>query len=56
MSVSLRIIGIKERQNIEYEKALSQALEETFANLENIKPMTAEDACDRLRKISYQAF
>lgn len=44
-----------EREDIAYEKALSEALEETFAGLETSETMTAEDACERIRAISYQA-
>ena len=39
-----------------YQKALSEALEESFTELGNIEAMTAEDACDRIRAISYRAF
>ena len=44
-----------EREDIAYEKALSEALEETFAGWETSEAMTAEEACERIRAISYQA-
>jgi hypothetical protein len=44
-----------EREDIAYEEALSEALEETFAGLETSEAMTAEEACERIRAISYQA-
>ncbi|MEG4109872.1 hypothetical protein [Microcoleus sp. S13_C5] len=44
-----------EREDIAYEKALSEALEETFGGLETSEAMTAEEACERIRAISYQA-
>ena len=44
-----------EREDIAYEKALSEALEETFAGLGTSEAMTAEEACERIRAISYQA-
>ena len=44
-----------EREDIAYEKALSEALEETFAGLETSEAMTAEEACERIRAISNQA-
>ncbi len=44
-----------ERENIDYEKALSEALEETFAEWETSEAMTAEEACKRIRVISDQA-
>ncbi|MGB7891869.1 MAG: hypothetical protein WCF82_08210 [Microcoleus sp.] len=43
------------RENSAYEQALSEALEETFAEWETSKAMTAEEACKRIRVISYQA-
>ncbi|MEG5000010.1 hypothetical protein [Microcoleus sp. B4-D4] len=43
------------RENIAYEQALSEALEETFAEWETSEAMTAEEACKRLRVISDQA-
>ncbi|MEG4987126.1 hypothetical protein QUB08_15350 [Microcoleus sp. BR0-C5] len=43
------------RENIAYEQALSEALEETFAEWETSEAMTAEEACKRLRVISAQA-
>ncbi|MEG5038745.1 MULTISPECIES: hypothetical protein [unclassified Microcoleus] len=43
------------RENIAYEQALSEALEETFAEWETTEAMTAAEACKRLRVISYQA-
>lgn len=44
-----------EREDIAYQKALSEALEETFAGLETSEAMTAEEACERIRTISNQA-
>ena len=44
-----------ELENIAYEQALSEALEETFAEWETIEAMTAEEACEHIRAISYQA-
>jgi len=44
-----------EREDIAYQKALSEALEETLAGLETSEAMTAEEACERIRAISYQA-
>lgn len=44
-----------EREDIAYEQALSEALEETFSEWETIEAMTAEEACERIRAISYQA-
>lgn len=44
-----------ERENEDYQAALSDALAETFANLENTKLMTAEEACEWIQKISDQA-
>lgn len=44
-----------EREDMAYEKALSEALEEAFAGLETSEAMTAEEACERIRAISYQA-
>jgi hypothetical protein len=44
-----------EREDIAYEKALSEALEETFAGWETSEAMTAQEACERIRAISYQA-
>ena len=49
------ILSGVEREDIAYEKALSEALEETFAEWETSEAMTAEEACERLRAISYQA-
>ena len=49
------ILSAIEREDIAYEKALSEALEETFAGLETSEAMTAEEACERIRAISYQA-
>jgi len=44
-----------EWEDIAYDKALSEALEETFAGWETSEAMTAEDACERIRAISYKA-
>lgn len=49
------ILSGVEREDQAYQKALSEALEETFIELENIEAMTAEEACERIRTISYQA-
>ena len=46
------IIGRIEREENAYEKALSEALEETIDNLESRKAMTAEEACERIGRIS----
>ena len=48
------ILSAIEREDIAYQKALSEALEETLAGLETSEAMTAEDACERIRAISYQ--
>lgn len=49
------ILSAIEREDIAYQKALSEALEQTFTELETIEAMTAEEACERIRAISYQA-
>jgi hypothetical protein len=49
------ILSGVEREDIAYQKALSEALEQTFEELETIEAMTAEEACERIRAISYQA-
>jgi hypothetical protein len=49
------ILSGVEREDIAYQKALSEALEQTLAELETIEAMTAEEACERIRAISYQA-
>jgi hypothetical protein len=41
-----------ERENEDYQAALSAALTETSANVESSKAMTAEEACERIREIS----
>ncbi|MFB2923276.1 hypothetical protein [Aerosakkonema funiforme] len=46
------ILGRIEREDIAYQKALSEAIEEAFANLETSKAMTAEEACERIGRIS----
>lgn len=43
------------RANIAYEQALSEALQETFAEWETSEAMTAEEACKLIRVISDQA-
>jgi hypothetical protein len=50
------ILGAIERADEAYQTALSEALEETFKNLENTQVMTGEEACEWIRDISYQAF
>ena len=45
-----------ERENEDYQSALSDALAETFANLENTKLMTAQEACEWIQEISDEAF
>jgi len=45
-----------ERENEDYQAALSDALAETFANLESSKAMTAEEACEWIQEISDEAF
>ncbi len=49
------ILSGVEREDMAYEKALSEALEESFAGWETSEAMTAEEACERIRAISYQA-
>jgi hypothetical protein len=49
------ILGRIERENIAYQKALSEVLEEAVLDLEASKAMTAEEACERIRRISDQA-
>lgn len=49
------ILSGVEREDIAYQKALSEALGQTFAELETIEAMTAEEACEWIRAISYQA-
>ncbi|MFB2839259.1 hypothetical protein [Floridanema evergladense] len=46
------ILGKVEQENLAYQKALSEAIEEAFSNSENRKSMTAEEACERIRGIS----
>lgn len=50
------ILNAIERENDDYQVALSEALEETFLNLGSIKTMTAEEASERIREISDRAF
>jgi hypothetical protein len=50
------ILSAIEREDEDYQKALSEALEETFANVGNSKAMTAEEASERIRQISDRAF
>jgi|GEM_PF-729073 hypothetical protein len=45
-----------EREDVAYQKALSEALEEAFTDWENTKEMSAEEACERIRQISDRAF
>lgn len=45
-----------EREDMAYQKALSEALEEAFTDWRNSRDMGAEEACERLREISDQAF
>ncbi len=49
------ILSGVEREDLAYQKALSEALEEAFTDWENSKDMSAEEACERLRQISDQA-
>ena len=49
------ILSAIEREDMAYQKSLSEALEETLAGLETSEAMTAEDACERIRAISNQA-
>ncbi len=49
------ILGAIEREDTGYQKALSEALEGSFADWESSEAMTAEEACERLRQISDQA-
>ncbi|MEG5065282.1 hypothetical protein QUB33_16830 [Microcoleus sp. B3-A4] len=50
------ILSGVEREDLAYQKALSEAIEEAFTDWENSKDMSAEEACERLRQISDQAF
>ncbi len=50
------ILSGVERENMAYQKALSEALEEAFTDWRNSRDMGAEEACERLRQISAQAF
>ena len=49
------ILSAIERENLAYQKALSEAIENAIINSENKKAMTAEEACGRIREISNQA-
>lgn len=49
------ILSGVEREDSAYQKALSEALEETFVGLETSDAMTAEEVCEQIRAISYQA-
>ncbi len=49
------ILSAIERENIDYQNALSEAIENAIINAENDKAMTAEEACERIREISNQA-
>ncbi|MEG4114727.1 MULTISPECIES: hypothetical protein [unclassified Microcoleus] len=49
------ILSGVEREDMAYQKALSEAIEEAFTDWENSKDMSAEEACERLRQISDQA-
>ncbi|WP_293147597.1 MULTISPECIES: hypothetical protein [unclassified Microcoleus] len=49
------ILSEVEREDMAYQKALSEALEETFTEWETSSAMTAEEACERIRAISNQA-
>ena len=48
-------LGKIEQEDIAYQKALSDALEEAFANIKTSEAMTAEEACERIERISDQA-
>lgn len=50
------ILSGVEREDMAYQKALSEALEKTFTDWENSRDMSAEEACERLRQISDKAF
>ena len=50
------ILSGVEREDIAYQEALSEALEEAFTDWGNSRDMGAEEACERLRQISDQAF
>ena len=50
------ILSGVEREDMAYQKALSEAIEETFTDWENSRDMSAEEACERLRQISDKAF
>lgn len=49
------IFSAIERENLAYQNALSEAIENAIINAENDKAMTAEEACERIRQISNQA-
>ena len=49
------IISAIEWENLAYQQALSEAIENAIINSENNKAMTAEEACERIREISNQA-
>lgn len=44
-----------EREDKAYQQTLSEALEEAFTEWQNTKSMSAEEACQRIREISYRA-
>ena len=50
------ILSGVEREDRAYQEALSETLEEAFTDWENSRDMGAEEACERLRQISDQAF
>ena len=49
------ILSAIERENLAYEKALSEAIENAIIDAENDKAMTAGEACERIREISNKA-
>ncbi|NJK75730.1 MAG: hypothetical protein HC849_20390 [Oscillatoriales cyanobacterium RU_3_3] len=44
-----------EREDEAYQQTLSEAIEEAFTDWQNTKSMSAEEACQRIKEISYQA-
>ncbi|MBC6480124.1 MAG: hypothetical protein GDA56_22410 [Hormoscilla sp. GM7CHS1pb] len=50
------ILSAIEREDEAYQQTLSEALAEVLAESKTSKAMTAEEACEWIREISYQAF
>lgn len=50
------IFSAIERKDTAYQQALSNAIEEAFTGGETREAMTVEDACQRIKQISEQAF